>query len=302
MSKRVVSILRRVFNDRRGQALPWIAAGMFGFVGMAGLTVDVGRTYVLYNQLRSSTQAAALAAASGIYDTPGTAGSAANRAIQFSSGSSDYNSHPSLTLSGPPTVNLVCLNSLMPKGTKCLATNPTPNAVKVTQAATAPTYFAKIFGFNSIPMSVTATAAPNQTSPWNVAIILDSTGSMATTDSNCGGVTRFQCALYGIKSLLATTNPCLGASCTDTDAVVRIGLFAFPNISSATVPYASNCDGTLKADLYTFPLENATSYTPLQYQGQVVRISGQQVTRWSAFQATTTNPQPQTDSIPTLLL
>ena len=38
--------------------------------------------------------------------------------------------------------------------------------------------------------------------PWNVAIIIDSTGSMATVDSNCKNLTEFQCALNGVQALL----------------------------------------------------------------------------------------------------
>ena len=38
--------------------------------------------------------------------------------------------------------------------------------------------------------------------PWNVAIVIDSTGSMATVDSNCGSLTEFQCALSGVQALL----------------------------------------------------------------------------------------------------
>src|SRR5260370_17974054 len=78
---------------------------------------------------------------------------------------------------------------------------------------------------------------------WNVAVIVDSTGSMATTDSNCGGLTEFQCALSGIQFMLKDINPCFRgySSCTPaSNSNLRVALFTFPNISTGTVLDAIN--------------------------------------------------------------
>jgi hypothetical protein len=108
--------------------------------------------------------------------------------------------------------------------------------------------------------------------PWNIAIIEDATGSMATVDSNCGGITEFQCALDGIQELLAATNPCPAGmtSCTPAQANVRISLWTFPNIVTADLPVANACSGKtyttpLPYKVYTLPLPSATSYAPLTY-------------------------------------
>jgi hypothetical protein len=114
-----------------------------------------------------------------------------------------------------------------------------------------------VLGFNSIPVAATATASMGGASnPWNVAIIVDSTGSMASVDSNCGSLTEFQCALSGIQALLASTNPCpVGATaCGGTTGVtpkIAVSLFTFPNVltsyNGTAVPSVSddiNCGGS----------------------------------------------------------
>lgn len=278
MSKRIVSFVRRVLLDRRGQALPWVALGMFGFLGAAGLTVDMGHTLVVYNQLRSSTGAAALAAAGSIYNAASSSNSASSVGNQFSSATGGKNVYPGLTLSNTPTVSLICLNSLMPKGTTCPATNPSPNAVRVTQTANAPTYFLKALGIKSIPLSTTATASMQGiVNPWNVAIIIDATQSMTNApDSNCSGYsTRFQCAMGGVQSLLKLTNPCPPgqSSCTAADAYFRVSLFSFPNITSSGFSTANPCAGPFTVETYTLPSSTATSYTPTSSSGGTYQIT-----------------------------
>jgi hypothetical protein len=78
--------------------------------------------------------------------------------------------------------------------------------------------------------------------PWNVAIIIDSTGSMATTDSDCNNQTQFQCALSGTQALLEATNPCPSgvSSCSGASANVRVSLFTFPNILTSYNGIATN--------------------------------------------------------------
>jgi hypothetical protein len=63
--------VRRSYNEESGQVLPWIALLMVGFLGLAGLTIDVGHAYVAYDRLQASTNAAALAAAGATYNTSG---------------------------------------------------------------------------------------------------------------------------------------------------------------------------------------------------------------------------------------
>ena len=45
------SFVRRALRDERGQVLPWVIFGMIGLLGMAGISVDVGKAYAVRNQL-----------------------------------------------------------------------------------------------------------------------------------------------------------------------------------------------------------------------------------------------------------
>jgi hypothetical protein len=254
---------------------------MVALLGTAGLTVDVGAAYVVHAQVQNCANQAALAAAGEVY----TSGSStpASVATQYSCGTGDKN-YNSLAGSATTTVTTVCLNLLEPAGTTCAASNNAPNAVKVTQAVTAPTYFMRVLGFNSIPISATATASmQGAANKWNVAIIQDATGSMATADSNCGGVSQFQCAMNGIQTFLAASlgPQCSGGqvTCDPSQAHMRIALFSFPNMITADLPVANACSGQTFVQpapytVYTLPKETATSYAPLTYQ--------QGATTWSA--------------------
>jgi hypothetical protein len=142
---------------------------------------------------------------------------------------------------------------LMPAGSSC-GNGSSSNAVQVIQSTKVSTFFMGLFGMKTLTVGAEATASMQGSSlPWNVAVIIDSTGSMATADSNCGGVTEFQCALGGVQSLLEATNPCPTglSSCSGSSANVRVSLFTFPNVltsyNGTTVNSLSddtNCNGT----------------------------------------------------------
>ena len=243
---------------------------------MGGLTIDVGHAYVVRGQLQNSANAAALAAAGYVYTSQSASVNTTTMANQYSAGAGGENAYASLG-TVTTTVTTKCLNMLMPKGTTC-GSGSSANAVQVIQAAKFNTFFMAVLGMKTLTVGAVATASMQGTSlPWNVAVIVDSTGSMATADSNCGGVTQFQCALSGVQSLLEATNPCPTgvASCSGSTANVRVSLFTFPNVltsyNGATVNSLSddiNCNGTPAtwttyysqpvAAPYTLPVPGAT--------------------------------------------
>lgn len=238
MKTAMVSFIRRAFKDQSGQLLPLIAIGMIGFLAVGGLTIDVGHAYVVRQQIQMSTNAAGMAAAGNVWDT-GTLTDATTEADTYSSqASGDKNYMPQL---GPvtTTVTQICLNMLMTGGTCVARTGPATgfvaNAIQVTQTTEVPTFFMRIFGVNQLEVGATATASmQGAAQPWNVAIIVDTTGSMATADSNCGSLTEMQCSLSGIQTLLAATPPCpggqTGTNCTSALANMHVSIFAFPPV------------------------------------------------------------------------
>lgn len=267
MRKIGMSFVRGFLFDERGQLLLWAPLVMIAVIAIAGLTIDGGQFYVARSQLQNSTNAAALAAAGGVYNTGTTNSASAVGPIYSSSpGNANFNSKLGKVVT---TVTPKCLNMLMPAGLSCATTGAVSNAVVVTQTASVSTHFMALFGVSSLSVSTTATASMQGISqPWNVAIVVDSTGSMNVSDSNCnGGVTEFQCALEGVQALLAATNPVCpsGSSTCPTGASFRVALFTFPNVSTNTVHMDIDCSGNPTALPYTLPAPTATSYAPLTY-------------------------------------
>ena len=155
---------------------------------------------------------------------------------------------------------------------------------KVTETATLNTFFMRVLGIKTITVTATATASmQGMAQPWNVAIILDDTGSMLTSDTNCvvGGktLTEFACATEGIQAMLAATDPCTAGStsCSSSSSSTnfRVALFMFPGVSynnttgGASLSYLTGCNGTTTTPsfmLYTLPPAGATSYAPITYK------------------------------------
>lgn len=267
MKKTIVSFVRETFNDQRGQVLPWVALMFVSpiILGMAGMSVDVGRGYIVRSQLQNIANAAAMASANALYS--GTSSSAQTVAAQYGAGSGNLNANDGVA-SASTTFQSICLNMLMPGGSGCTSSS-TANAVRVKETAAVPTYFMKLFGIPTLNISTTATATPyGKAQPWNLAIILDATGSMNKADTNCGsGMTEFSCATTAIQGMLEVANPCAAgfSSCTSSNANLHVALFSFPGITTTTVSDDTSSCTTPSYMLYTLPLTTSTSYAPGTY-------------------------------------
>jgi Flp pilus assembly protein TadG len=255
-------IVRRVRDSQRGQSLVMIPIMLVLLLASAALVVDMGGLYSSYQNLRAATQAAALAGAQALPESNATA-----VATNYSAVAGGLNTHPNL------------LNVTMVSGypvTKCLTSTGVPcsapanaNAIVVKQQATVQTYFAKLFGVRSLTITATATAsAPGpggRNAPFNVMMVLDTTDSMSNGDPSCGGQSRIDCAVEGLRTMLGTLSPCAAglASCgTATNGNVQnpvdeVGLMAFPGLSSSTyAQYDYDCSNYVPRDFiskYTSP-------------------------------------------------
>ncbi len=293
------SFLKRALNDQRGQILPLVMLGVVGFLGMAGLTIDVGRAYVVRRQLQSVASAAALAASGSVYNADST-NNATTVANQYAASSGDLNANSSMG-TVTTTVTTKCLNMLM-AGTTCAKSGNIANAVQVTEKANVPTIFMQMFGVKTLTVGATATASMQGTAQlWNVAIILDATGSMGSVDKYCSqsGSTAEQCAMTGIQTMLRGINPCAGgaASCSaaSANANFRVSLFAFPNVPTATVANDYNCGGAPVAEVYTLPVipssGSTSGYTPFTYTSTTTNWRGQQTKTTTTYTYQITPPK-----------
>jgi len=254
------SLLRRLYRDQSGQALYLVAASMIAILGMAALSIDIGFALHAQRELQANTDAAASAGGAAM-PNPATT-SVYNVVTQYSGStaySAQYNIHHDLNITNV-SVSFACLStstypgySLPPCAAaasfpSCGVTSSNPaggcNAIKVVETATEPTFFGKIFGFQSLTIRATsiASASGGGAIPYHIMLVLDTTSSMGSgTDTGCvtgssGKYTPEQCAQYGVQTLLGELAPCAVGltSCGSSSAIDEVGIMAFPGICSST--------------------------------------------------------------------
>ena len=222
--------VRELCGNRKGATIALFAAMVPALVGVAGVTVDVGRALAAKQSLSAGTQAAALAGAFALAAPNANATTVGTAITNWNT--ANPVSHVTMTGS-TPTLSCVTSTSNLPS---CNGTSP--NVVKVVQTATVETFFLKAFGRTSFNLSSTASAAKagGNAQSLNVMFVLDATGSMGDTDSNCtvpgvSSPSRFQCALYSVQSVLKVMPTSLD----------KVGLMIFPGMGTQYSPTSHPC-------------------------------------------------------------
>ncbi len=277
MNRKSESLLHQAIHNESGQTLVWAALLLALMFGVGGLVVDLGHSYICYRELQASTDAAALAAASQLPITTSNESSntVSSTGTKFSSVSGNYNAYgnlntPIAATGAAITITPGCVSEAnLPQCDSSLLAN----AVEVTQTVTIPTYFIKMLSVlgvqsaKSLTLSATAFAQMRgaQRGPYNVAIVMDATGSMSYPDggSNCTG-TKAQCAEQGAQILVSEFSPCLpGLSNCGTvtngnvvSPVDEVSLFTFPASTAGTqVSYDQTCNATqTSSNPWPYPL------------------------------------------------
>ena len=261
---RLSRFARAFRRDESGQVLPIAGIMLVGFLGMSAVALDMGHAVLIQDQLQNDVDAAAMAAAQALPQT-----TASTLASSYSGASGDYNADTNLpgvsVVSGYP--KLLCLNSLKTTGMSCSAP-ANANAVQMSEQMTLKLPFGALFGHPTMTLTATATASMRgaQPSPYNIAIILDTTLSMNAYDSNCGA-TQGACALNGIQILLKSLDPCAASlsTCTVTgvnaaNSVDQVALFTFPNVSVGTASVDSSCTTPIPAPTRTNGYNSSSTY------------------------------------------
>lgn len=235
-NKGTQSMVRRFFVDEDGNVILWVCCVMLTLLCISAFAIDLVHAMVVEQQLQASADAAALAAAEDPtnYPTLNQAYSlGTSNAGAYSAGSGDKNAYTGITLS-TNTVTPMCLTTVAGWSKTTCSSDSSPNAMRVTQAATIPTYFAALLGWTSFTPSVVSTATVQGSTPlpYNVAILVDSTLSMAADDgsSYCTGLSQEQCALQGVQALLGSGG---SGSYGLAPSVDNVALFTFPNVLAA---------------------------------------------------------------------
>lgn len=255
--KKILS--HRLFRDQSGQSAAIIAVTITAIVALAGASVEIGHVYYAYQKLVQSTQAATLAGAAAMPNTT----TASSNVTAYSSMTGQMNATWLLqSVSITPTFQCLSTvsNSLNVPCMTATGTSGGYNALMVTQTAQVPLWFGGLIGIRKFNLTAQATAAMRggTNMPWNIAIILDTTKSMANNDNGkqCSG-TQISCALQGVQDLLADLDPCpLGQTCSTSSAYVDdVSLYVFPPVLSSTAgkDYCSGGSGNPTTEYYTVP-------------------------------------------------
>jgi hypothetical protein len=256
-----IRFLRRFLKQDRGQAAAVILITIMAILAVSVSGVETGHVYYAYRLLQASTTAAALAAGQAMPDIGSssdsmTAGSAYGNAKEYSSIPGGYNATNFLTeTSSNLTVSFSCSSTVSSSlnlaclintgsGTSCTGSSSTSgcNVVQVTQTANVNLWFGGMVGMSSMTISAVATAAMRggADTPYNIAVVIDTTKSMATdeapTADDCpSGDSQEQCAVYGLEQMLELMDPCAtGETCTSsTHYVDDVALFVFPPVEAS---------------------------------------------------------------------
>jgi putative Flp pilus-assembly TadE/G-like protein len=209
-------------NSQKGQSLVFVAAALVVILGVMGLAIDMGYLRYMKRQMQSAADAAAVAAAGeidfGDWNSAGLKAASLNNFTNGTGGVTVNITHP------PPAGDAHAGNNYF---------------VQASISENAPTFFSKIFGINSVPMTVKAEAvepggtncifalSPNGTGLSVVAlaainsacgIVVDSSSSSAITCALgatinassigvVGNVTSFLCTVHPTPTRIRLPNP-----------------------------------------------------------------------------------------------
>jgi Flp pilus assembly protein TadG len=283
LKSRLASWGRKVLNRESGQVFAVTALGSLCLVGLAGIAVEVGHGYYALELLQASTDEATLAAAAGLPSSS----QATTYAQDFSSLSNDQNQLQILqnvNLSVSPFCSTTVTSAY---NVPCQSSNggTAYNAVRVVQTATSGLWLGRLFNGPAFTLQAVGTAAMagGPLTPYNIAIIMDTTGSMGsadpTTDCGTGSHTAEYCALLGLRTLLQDAYPCAaGQTCTQSGATPNdaIALYVFPTVTTATVSLDTSCPTSnptvAKYTMPTTPSTDTTEIIPFS-SGVTYRVS-----------------------------
>ncbi len=183
-------------RNESGQVIVLAAVGMSAIMGFMALAVDVGQVRYAKRQMQMQVDAAALAGALEVSACAGVQNCSALRAAaQNALTENGATITTVLTNCAPGTGTTIGLTMTINNG-PCAQGAADPNKgkssfVEVLLAKSQPTYFARVLGFNSVPLAVRAEAA--RTNGTNCMYALDPTSSnalsvdlLASVNSSCG--------------------------------------------------------------------------------------------------------------------
>lgn len=222
-------LFARLRRDARGNTLVMVAISLLPLLAMIGSGIDMGRGYLAQSRLQQACDAAALAGrramTGGVLDD--AARTEAEKFFRFN--------FPTGTLGVEGSA------AFQAKGFKPAIGSAANATVTVSATTTLPTTVMKIFGFNTLPLSVDCFAKQDFVNT-DIVLVLDVTGSMlcATTESTCSnsstGVEKSSSKIKGLRSAVLALFDELAKTQTELEAAgMRLRYGVVPYSSSVNV-------------------------------------------------------------------
>jgi Flp pilus assembly protein TadG len=220
---------------------------LIALLGTGAIVMDVGFAWYAKRQVQASVDAAALAGAQALPDT-----SAATTLVADYAAKNTPANLTNVVLDGGGAPTYSCTTPATNGGWCGPGKAYLYNKIAVTMTAQSPSWFARIFGINHFDVKGVATACqPCASSPVDIMLVVDRTGSMCSPTGNGGVCTDLDNAKDGVTTLLNIMDPNI-----DT-----VGLVALP-------PYNTNagsnavCDNNSTSNTVTI---NGKSVSPSNY-------------------------------------
>jgi hypothetical protein len=271
MKRELALSFRRLRRDESGAVIVLVAIMIAALIGLAALAVDVGNLAYTQRRLQATADMAALAGAAEIACSSCASGTENTIASLYSGTAGSKNAQRDLAItmvSGYPKGR--CLTGFGTDSSVFYNANTGActgldgyNAMEVQEQATVPFTLGQILGFGPVTLTATSLAGAGGGLPaLNIMIVLDTTASMNDSDPNgsistCGvnNPTRIQCALFGVRTLLAELWPTRD----------QVGLMVFPQVSTTTTPTGPQDDYSCSSSAIP-TVEPYTATTGATYQ------------------------------------
>ncbi len=221
--------LRSLLADRRGAVLPIVATGMLAMGGVAALAVDVSRAYTVQNELQTTVDAAALAAAHDLRD-PALALRTAQRIIETR--------FPRATHGTVFDAADFVIGTWDPDGRAFTADSTRPNALRLTvRRATAngnpePTSFGRLIGYPTLDLEASATATVRSSLPLCL-LALNPTAKNALEAAGSTEIVAEDCVVYSNSNDSDAIHARSGASITASAVCAHGGVRGAHRITPA---------------------------------------------------------------------
>ena len=247
--------LARFRRDQNGAAVIFATMTIPVIFAMASMSVDLGYMFYIKSRLQTAADLGALAGGKLLITSSVATTTTQADKVAWLNLPSEWNGVKS-SVTTQVAVATACLSTAPFSSTDCNYAASGKNAIRVTATASTPMFFAAFFGMRNATMSATSLVGGGNSPPLDVVIVLDSTASMNSNTSACGAsMTRQECAMKGVRGMLATLWP----------SVANITLMTYPGLKTGYAKYEYCASGVKDKNgkaVVNQPIPGATASPP----------------------------------------